>query len=294
MLHTGKTCLRANGKDRLLFAGIFASSLAFLLHNMFDYTFYIPATGGLFFLLAGSFHALARQSATDNPHQEDVSAQKETQSANKLFYATGLVFFVILSYVCVPAGVSDYYVQKAWDTEYEKDFQSTYVLYKKAAHYDPNNAEVLMQCGVYARYYKEYAYSEVVLRRAVAIAPSYAAFHNELGFTLLQEGKKKEALKQLEISASLNQTSTMSLRALGQIYFSDALAEIKKNNMRQAFFCLKNALHWYEKINELSRSVYESDLYEPLAGRERNKDFKEAESMIKKMKLLMDSLKEKL
>lgn len=284
----GKACLKAGGKDRLILAGILASSAAFLLHNTFDYTFYIPATGGLFFLLSGCFYALA--STGDN----NTTLTAERGRKTSIFTAAGaFVVFAALCFLCARSGIPDYYAQKAWDVEFEKNFGAAYSLYKKAASRDMNNGEVLMQCGVYARYYKNFAFSENVLRRTVKTAPSYAPFHNELAFTLLKNGKKNEAMKHFEISAMLNPTGTAPLRTLAYLYFQDAVRFLKNNNSGQAFLCFKNALRWYEKINKLSHSVYESDLYEPLAGRESNKDFSEAENMINIITSLLGQMKMK-
>lgn len=278
-------CQSSPAHEKFMLTGILCASIAFLLHNAFDYTFYIPATGCLFFLLAGCFYALA------SPDNRPQTADRRPKTNIFIGAGASVVYFAVLCTFCARAGLSDYYVQKAWDAEFSKNFRQAYVLYTKASQWDPKNAEALMQRGVYARYFKEYSLSESVLRQAIQFAPSHAAFHNELAYTYLKTGKRKEAIQQLELSSALNPTGTSAMRALGHVYFNDAMRNLKEHKMRGAFLCLNNALQWYEKINTLSRSVYESDLYEPLAGRERNTDFKEAENMTEKLHSLLAQLK---
>lgn len=280
-----RTCRAARDREQFLFLGIGSAFIGFLLHNTFDYTYYIPATGGLFFLLAGCFSSLASfYNAAPPP--------RKMFSFSPVLFAGLLAITPVLFYFSARAGISDFYVQKAWNAEFDKNFQNAYAFYRRAAAWDAQNAEVQMQVGVYARYYKDYARSTNALTRAVRLVPSYASFHTELGFTFLKAGKKKKAMSEFLISSRLNPSATAPKKALAQLYFNDAVDALQKHDNSGAFFYFKNALQWLEKINALSRSVYESNIYEPLAGRERNKDFLEAETMITTIKNLQAQLKE--
>jgi adenylate cyclase len=80
----------------------------------------------------------------------------------------------------------------------------------RAIMLDPELAEGWASLGVLlAEFYRDFRFSEVALRRALALKPSYAPAHLWLGHTLLYAGRPQEALEAAESAVRLNPLSPL-------------------------------------------------------------------------------------
>ena len=83
----------------------------------------------------------------------------------------------------------------------------------------PESASAHFRAGTVPMFREQYHEAEAFMRRALAIDPTFAAAHNNLGVTLLHQGKRAEALDAFQRAATLNpgdQIAAKNIRALAR------------------------------------------------------------------------------
>jgi O-antigen ligase/Tfp pilus assembly protein PilF len=83
----------------------------------------------------------------------------------------------------------------------------------------------------------KYVQAEAAYRRALGLAPDIATYHTALGLTLVQQGRIKDGLVELERAVDLDATDGVAFQHLAQVY--EALGEEAKANWAQ-----KEAERW--------------------------------------------------
>ena len=83
----------------------------------------------------------------------------------------------------------------------------------------PSSAEAHFRAGTVSMFREEYPEAEAFMRRALSLDPTYRGAHNNLGVTLIRQGRRAEAFAAYQRAAALDpsdQTAAKNIRAMAR------------------------------------------------------------------------------
>lgn len=196
----GLRLLRAAGREGgRSGAWLAVSCLSFLLHNLVDFTLYLPSVGLLFFVLAGLAVSRLRKSAAP--------------PAGPLARAAALAGALALALFAVATTRADQSLQRARDLVLAGDNAGALADARRAARLSPLDPEppsflsnlLLAEAGR-SRSPEALEEASRLARRAIAIDPRGARHHAQLGRVLLARGDLVGAYLRLDRATALHPT----------------------------------------------------------------------------------------
>lgn len=228
-----------NETDKLMVLGLWVGMLGFLLHNLVDFDWYIPATALYFWAFAGLAVALGK--ATVPP--EGTPAAPPSVGPDKsrfLILAVAVVVVVLAGRYFLSLSEADSYAEKGKAALRRGAWDEAVLNLKEAVERDPlegNYHSLLAQAylgqmsesGERNRLLKAIA----EMKRAVELQPTSPHLRGLLGTYYLKMGKTGDALKEWEKAKKLAPQSPVFYSLVGGAYLEmgrteEAIRELKK------------------------------------------------------------------
>jgi len=281
----------SSSSERIFLGGLLSGSVAFLIHNLVDYSWYIPATGGLFWIVLAL--AIVREGGRE---KVEVRGQKSEAMAHSSWLIAHrlrlllsaisnepsathgpwtkkggvsllIVVMALAQLMIIKVGLGDFHYQRGKTYERKKNLKLAKDEYEKAVSFDSKTSQYHLCLGRVYREGKEYKKSKRELIQAVSLEPSSPFNHYNLGKTYERLGKIELATFEFKKTIALHPNYTSPLRILGELYF-----KLGKKDLARSCF---------QKILELEKNPYESERYQPIPGRPPNPDFSYARKVLK-------------
>lgn len=259
-----KDILKEN-KSQLILVSIFS----FLLHNFFEYSYYLPANGCIFWILIGCLNLKNKESI----FFEEIKI-KEFQ---KIFLYIFLISasFLFNTYI-LKIAIGNFYYEKGKNFEYEKKYPQAEKNYRIAIYLDPSDkylAAIANVLTINGRY-KE---AEKFYKKAIEISKSSPYYHYELGIVYFKQGNLKKAEEEFKKEISIYPFFTSPHKELGDIYLLTGRISLAEKE--------------FEKIIKQKKNPYNQEKYQPIPNRKENPDLSYAEERLKLIKEIKKALK---
>lgn len=257
-----------SGSARVYAVALWAVAVGFLLHNLFDFSWYNPLTGAVFWLCAGALYAVTESGAageggkaeTDSGDEvaagEAVEAPSESAAAGRpLLLLSSIVLAALVAvtgYFMTLFFLADTYEEAGDERSYVGEVGDAVESYERSLDFreaNPNAHKKL--ADLYRDLYAEgvgvpstadsAALSLGHYGRAIELDPEDAYKHQEKGVLLLYLGEFEEGRRALERAHELYPNSPTPLFNRGQAY----LAEGRPHEAEDAYLEALELLPFY-------------------------------------------------
>ncbi|MBU0634141.1 MAG: O-antigen ligase family protein [Candidatus Omnitrophica bacterium] len=198
----------------LLIMGSLIGVLAFLIHNLFDYTFFIPQVAWLWWVLVACSLRLG-----ENEDLKDCFLDRKFGLLPRGIMAmliVGLIYFNFLNFNEAKN------INKAEKFLKNRDFEQAIYSIKRALDYRPNNDFSYYLLARALRGHEEAEFCSLVVdnyKKAIKLNPQYAFYYYELGEYFMRYGKFGEAQCFLKYAVEAYPTNKLFLIALDKVNF---------------------------------------------------------------------------
>jgi len=204
---------------------ILSSLTAVLIHSFFHYSFYLPATGMLFWLWLGLLNTTG-----------GAKLQKTKENIRPSIIRQGVIIVItifLLVWVTRPF-IASLYFDRAIYYHMSGDYKNAIAMHKKSIEFNPrdekahnNLGNVYRDIGLYREALKEY-------ERALKINPYGVEAHNNLGILYVNRGLYDEAIKEYMLAIEINPNLAGVHNNLGNTYAKKGLYNMALKEYQEA------------------------------------------------------------
>ena len=261
---------RSGGEVDRLTKYLLWSSLCFLIHNLFDYPWYVPANALLFFSISAMNLLCLKNIKT-------VTFKNSFNIFNILLFLTLIPIVIYISVFNIRMGFAAFFAERGEDFLENKKIKYAEIELRKATTLDKKAPEYHKNLGMVFRKKNELRKAGKEFKKAISLEPHSAFYHTDLGMVYKDLGEREKAKKEFKIATSLHKTYTIPIRELGIIYLKDGKFDLAEKE--------------FEKILKISENPYESEKYKPIEGQKENEDFNFAKEMLLSIRNLKKYMK---